>query len=403
MKIVLANNYYYLRGGSERVLFDEERILRKVGHEVVPFSTRRAGNQTAKTEAYFVEACDFDRLSAIGKIRAVPRLIHNQSARRSFGALLEEHHPDIIHCHNIYGALTTSILLEAKRRGIPAIMTAHDAKLVCPSYLCLNHGDVCEACRGRRYFHCLLNRCHKNNVIASAVYTAESFINKWLKRYEILKCVITPSRFHKALFERNGFPSDWVTYLPNAVDAKAFVPNYQPGNYILYVGRLSREKGVISLIEAVKGTGIPLRIVGVGPARAEAERYAGSGKVADISFEGYRTGSELSALFQQCALMVLPSQCYENAPMSVLEAYAYGKPVVGSRIGGIPELIEAGSTGALVESGNIEGLRDTLVRAWDDRVGIEEQGRNARKLVEDQFSLRRHYAGLMAVYRRYGG
>lgn len=401
MNIGTVNNFYYLRGGSERVFFDEERALRAAGHEVVPFSTNRVENEPASSASFFVEGRDLDQLSAVGKIRAVPAMIHSRVARKAFGRLLDEHRPDIVHCHNIYGTLTTSILLEAKRRDIPAVMTAHDAKLVCPSYLCLNHGEVCEACQGRRYRHCLQNRCHKNSLVASAIYTAESYYNKWLKRYDILKCVISPSRFLKGLLEKSGYPADWVAYLPNAVDVKAFAPQFSPGDYVLYAGRLSKEKGLLTLLQAINGTGVPLRVVGNGPLRAEVEQFVQQHSIPLVQFEGYRSGEELASLYRNAAFLVLPSECYENAPMTLLEAFAYGKPVLGARIGGIPELIRPGETGELFEARNVEQLRTTLIQMWNDRPRLEERGRNARKLVEEQLSLDRHYEGLISIYRRY--
>ncbi len=397
MRIVTANNFYYLRGGSERVLLDQECALRSAGHEVLPFSTIPLGT---KTTSHSVERCDVNQLSMFGKVKAIPGFIHNRVAGRAFGRLLDDHRPDIIHCHNIYGSLTTSILVEAQRRGIPAIMTAHDAKLVCPSYLCLDHGEVCEACQSRRYYHCLLKRCHKSSLVASAIYTAESYFNKWLKRWEILKQVITPSRFLKSLLEKSGYPADWITYLPNAVDVKSFAPAFTPGDYILYAGRLSKEKGVLTLLEALKGTGIPMRIAGDGPVRTDAERFVADHKLPDVRFEGYQSGESLANLFRGAAFLAIPSEWYENAPMTVLEAFAHGKPVLGANIGGVSELVRSGETGVLFEPRNVDQLRSSLKSFWAGKSELEEMGRNARGLVEQQFSLERHCEGLMAIYRR---
>lgn len=401
MRIAAANNYYYPRGGSERVLFDEERLLRENGHTVAAFSTARSENLPADSSAIFTPGRDRDELSAMGKLKAIPAIVHNRAASRDFARLLERARTDIIHCHNIYGTLTTSILVEAKRRGIPAVMTAHDAKLVCPSYLCMDHGEVCEACQGRRYYHCLRKRCHKNSLVASAIYTAESYVNKWLGRWEILKQVITPSRFLKSLLEKSGYQADWITYLPNAVDVKRFTPSFTAGDYILYAGRLSKEKGVLTLIEAVKGTGIPLRIAGDGPVRTDAERFVAEHGMAHVSFEGHQSGEALASLFRGAAFLIMPSEWYENGPISLLEACAYGKPVLGARIGGIPEFIRPGETGDLFEPKNAEQLRERMVALWSNKPRLEEMGREARRFVELNHTLEGHYEGLISIYRRY--
>lgn len=401
LRIVSPNNYYYLRGGSERVLLDEEGMLCARGHEVIPFSTQRAGNAPSVNDQYFVKSRDLDRLSFLQGVAAIPGMIHNRAAGRRFGSLLSELRPDIIHCHNIYGTLTTSILVEAKRRGIPAVLTAHDAKLVCPSYLCLDHGEVCEACQGRRYHHCLLNRCHKDSLAASAIYTAESYFNKWLKRWEILNQVITPSRFLKSLLEKSGYPADWITYLPNPVDTKALQPNFKPGDYVLYAGRLSKEKGVLTLLKAAEGTGIPLRIVGDGPIRTEAQKFAAGRSLSNVEFLGYKSGPDLAAMFANAAFVVMPSEWYENGPISLLEAYAYGKPVLGARIGGIPEFIVPGETGELFESRNADELRQRMLWLWSNKPRLEDMGHAARRFVEQNHSFDRHYEGLMSIYHRY--
>ncbi|HTY61910.1 MAG TPA: glycosyltransferase [Acidobacteriota bacterium] len=401
IRIATVNNYYYLRGGAERVLFDEESMLRAHGHEVLPFSAGWAQNFPAETSHYFIGRKNLYRTFSLRSPADAFRLIHNRREGKAFARLLEEMRPELVHCHNIYGTLTTAILDESNKRGIPTIMTVHDAKLVCPSYLCFHRGVVCEACSGLHFYHCMLNRCHKESFLASAGYTIEAYYNKWLRKYETLRCVITPSRFLKALLEKNGYPADWIMYLPNAVDVKRIVPKFQPGKYVLYVGRLSKEKGVLSLLKAIKDTNIPLRIAGDGPVRPEAEAYAQRHKIAHVRFEGYQKDRELIELFENAAFIVMPSECNENGPISLLEAYAYGKPVLGARIGGIPEFIIPGETGDLFESRNVDQLRVKLTQMWTDREKIAEQGRVARRLVEEQYSLERHYEGLMQIYKRY--
>ena len=398
MKIVTANNYYYPRGGSERVLFDEERILRGLGNEVVVFSTQHEANLPPPAESYFVPARDLESGSGLGKVKKIAAVFHNHATGQAFGKMLDVQKPDLVHAHNIYGTLTTAVLVEAQRRDIPVVLTAHDAKVVCPTYLCLDHGKVCEACRGSQFYHAALRRCHHQGAIASMIFAAESYFNRWLKRYEIVQQLVAPSLFFRELLIRNGIPGERIAHIANGVDVDRILPKFSAGRYVLYAGRLSREKGVLTLISALRETRVPLRIVGDGPVRREAEELAAGAD--NIVFEGYRVGEELADLFHGASCIVLPSEWYENAPMSILESYAYGKSVVASRMGGLPELIHTGATGELFEAGNIEELRELLVRLWESQSKLVDWGRSARKLVEEKYSLRLHCERLLDLFRK---
>lgn len=396
MRIIAANNYYYLRGGSERVMFDEERSLRARGHEVIPYSAWHANNYPAESSEYFAPQRGADSSSILHKITSIRAFVNNTRAGSSFAALLDAKHPEVIHCHNIYGSLTTSILVEATKREIPAVMTAHDAKLICPTYLCLDHGKICEACHGKNYYQAILKNCHAKGIVASSMFALESYYNSFLKRYETLSRIITPSRFLKELFIRNGVDEGRLEFIPNGVDVDDLEPQIEPGNYALYVGRLSAEKGVLTLLKAITGSGIPLRLVGEGPVRAEAEALAAGS--AMIRFEGYKQGSELSELYRKAAFVVVPSEWYENAPMSVLESFAHGKPVLGARIGGIPELVRPGETGELFEPKNVEELRHSLMELFQNREDLKRRGQRARHLVEQEYSLKLHTDRIIGLY-----
>ena len=276
-------------------------------------------------------------------------------------------------------------------------MTTHDTKLICASYLCLNHGAICEACAGKHFYHCALQRCHGRGLAASCVYTAEAYFNSWFRRYESLRCIITPSRFLKGLLEKHGVKTR-IEAIPNGVDTHTITPHFSAGRYALYAGRLSPEKGVLTLIQAARASGVPLRIVGDGSIRKEAEKLAHG--CAHVRFEGYRRGSELISLFSDAAFMVIPSECYENAPMCVLEAYAHGKPVLGANIGGIPELVRPGETGQLFCSGDADELANYLSLMWSSRDKQIDMGRRARQVAESEYSLDLHCDRLEELYKR---
>lgn len=398
MKITTANQVYYPRGGSEILLFSEEALLKKKGHQVYPFSRAFPQNRETETSSYFLPAMKQEGF--MDKLLYSFKAAYNRETGESFGKLLEHYKPDIVHAHNIYGALTTSILDQAKIRNIPAIMTLHDAKLICPSYLCLNRGEICEACRGGRFYNCMLKRCHKNRLDASLVYTAESYFNKWFKKYDSISYYVCPSRFLLNRLLENDFKESKVTYLSNFINVSSIKPAYTPGGYILFAGRLSQEKGIMTLLKAMKNTTIPLKIAGSGPLAREAEEFATENKLSNIGFEGYQSGDKLKDLLAESAFVIIPSEWYENNPMIVLEAFAHGKPVIGSDIGGIPEMVVSEETGLLFTPKNHLELSDKIVHLFQNSTLIEKLGRNARQKVEKENNPETHYKKLMNIYRK---
>ena len=200
-------------------------------------------------------------------------IMYDRQAARCFLRFLEAAKPDIVHAHNIYGGLTTSILDAARKQRVPVVMTLHDYKLICPSYLMLNRGAVCEDCKGGRFIHCLLNRCHKESLTASGVYCLESYLNRWLHKYDTIRYFICPSMFSLRKHAEHGIPRDRLLHIPNFVNAIEQEPRYEDGGYALFVGRLSREKGIATLLAAAKGLDVPVRLAGDGPLTTELQSF----------------------------------------------------------------------------------------------------------------------------------
>ena len=401
MKICYLNNYYYIRGGAERVMCDEGDLLRKAGHQVSFFSQRHPLNFPCEDAEYYPPYIDPTRLSPLGRLRHAPRIAYNVATYRRLQQFVQAESPQLFHAHNIYGGLTTAVFDLAARYQIPAVMTVHDYKLICPSYLSLNHGHICERCLGGRFYHCLLTRCHKSNLAASLTYCAESYFNRWFKKYATVRYLISPSRFMADRLLANHFAPERVLYMPNAIAADRITPALGGGAYALYTGRLSPEKGLFTLLRAVAPLDLPLGIAGDGPLRPALEAFVDEHHLHErVTFHGYQTGEALQQLYQQAAFCVVPSEWYENAPMTVLEAFAYGKPVIGANIGGIPEMIEHGKTGLLFPAGDVDALRACLETLWRQRATWGEMGAAAREVVLRDFSYERHSEALLEIYRR---
>jgi glycosyltransferase involved in cell wall biosynthesis len=400
MRVLLANNYYYIRGGAERVFFDEIHLLQNHGHEAIPFSRHHPQNLPTEYSVYFPRHFEYVNVPAYEKVIAALKLIYSFESLKKFKLFLNLIKPDLIHAHNIYGRLTTSIIDAAKSKNIPVVMTLHDYKLICPSYLMLARGKPCEKCKGGKFYNCVLTKCHKNSFMASLVYAIESYFDYVFRKNNYIKFLICPSEFSLKKHAEAGIPEEKLVHIPNFVNTNKIKPSYTLTDYILYVGRLSKEKGVLTLLKAIKGLDIKLKIVGDGPMRVEYEDFVKENNLKNVEFLGYKAGDELKEIFRNSKFIVIPSEWYENAPMTVVEAFAYGKPVIGANIGGIPEMVSEGETGLLFEPGNQDELREKIIYLLHNPSLIIKMGQKAREKAEREYSEDAHYQKLIEVYKK---
>lgn len=396
MKVLVANNYYYLRGGCERVMFNDIQALSTHGVEIIPFSAADPANMETPYSSFFAPGADIRATNPLRRVEAAVEAIHCGRTASAFAKILDKTKPDIVHCHNVYGRLSTSILGVARQRSVPAVLTVHDYKVVCPSYLMLKKGKPCLACIDGGYYRCAVNRCHKGQLAASFVYAIEAYYARLTGNYGAISAFLSPSHFIADLLRQSGIEDGRVIYHPNCVEPDEYTPSYQ-GQYVLSVGRLSHEKGLPTFLQAMLGTNIPVRVAGTGPMESSlrelAEKDGGS-----IVLEGHCDGVKLADLYRNAAFVVVPSEWYENAPMSILESFAYGKPVIGTRIGGIPELITENEHGYLVDPESPDQLRTAIRQLWDDTEAQSRMGRNARRLVETKFAQSNRTASLLNIY-----
>ncbi|MCA9399825.1 MAG: glycosyltransferase family 4 protein, partial [Candidatus Omnitrophica bacterium] len=284
--------------------------------------------------------------------------------------------------------------------NIPVVMSLRDYKVVCGAYTMLANDQICEACRGGRYYQGFLKNCHKGSRFKGALITLEMYLHhKVLHIYDLVDCFISPSQFLKDKVEEMGFKGR-VEYLPNFVYPDHIEPRYSfDGNALVYMGRLSHEKGVRTLIKAAGSIpDVQLKIIGDGPARAELENYVTDERLSNVTFLGYMSGDKLNNEIKGAKCVVIPSEWYENNPRSVIESFAMGKPVIGARIGGIPELVRDNETGMTFISGDEKDLSEKINYALADDERIKRWGQNARRLIEDEYSAQKHYQGLRAIY-----
>jgi glycosyltransferase involved in cell wall biosynthesis len=384
MRILLANKFYYPRGGDCVYMLNLEQLLKRHGHEVAVFSQQYPKNLSSEWSKYFP--------SQMTGLKALTRPFGDLETKRKFTALMDDFHPDVVHLNNIHTQLSPVIAEIAHEKGIRLVWTLHDYKLLCPRYDCLRNGENCELCFDpENKGNCLKYSCMKGGKIGSWIGYKEA--KKWnngrLESYT--DKFICPSHFMQEEMEKGGFDRNKLITLCNFKDVeKCKKQDYTKEDYYCYVGRLSHEKGVMTLLEAANRLSYQLVIIGDGPLASELKAKA----LSQIKFVGYKDWDDIKELVGKARFSVIPSEWYENNPLSVIEAKCLGTPVLGARIGGIPELIDEGKNGMTFESRNVEDLKDKIELMWNASFDYKEIAVEAMK----RYNAETYYQYLMKVY-----
>lgn len=402
MKIVMVNKFHYIKGGSETYYFALKRMLEKEGHTVVDFSMQDDRNYPSDFSEYFVSNVDYEKTPGLkNKIKIAANIIYSREAKEKFEALIQKEKPDLVHLHIFQHQISPSILEVIKKYNLPTVYTAHDLKMVCLNYKMMHHGEICEECKGGQYYRCAKNRCVKDSFLKSCINVAEGYLHKWLKSYDAIDAIVTPSAFYQKKFEEFGVAGERIIHIPNFLDKDEPAVNLREDSkqYYLYFGRLSEEKGIMTLIKAVEHLDVMLYVVGTGPIGEIADSYLKENNVKNVSLMGFRSGQELLDLVGNAKAVILPSEWYENGPYSAIEALQMGRPIIGADIGGIPELING--NGMLFQSGDVKDLQKTILQFEalpQDIYGAMELA--SRALYQKQYTWEAHYRLLQTVYDR---
>jgi glycosyltransferase involved in cell wall biosynthesis len=405
VRILHVNKFLYRRGGAEAYMEDLADLQVASGHTVAFFGMEHPSNTHLEYARHFPSHIEMEPppTSLNGRIRGAARMVYSTSASRGMDAVLATFEPDVVHLHNIYHQLSPSVLRPVARRHVPAVMTLHDYKLACPTYQFLDHGNICEACLGGRFHNAILRRCKDGSLAASAAAAGELFIHTATRAYAPVRIFVCPSRFMAdKMAEAKVFPQR-LRHVPHFIDSAAVEVKTTPGGAVLVAGRLSAEKGVDVAIRAIGLLdGATLDIAGTGPEEAALRALAGSVAPGRVRFHGLLPKEGVHRLMLSAAVVAVPSRWYENQPMVVLEAMARGLPVVGSALGGLPELIEPGATGALVPANDPAALSAALAPfVADPAYGMSMRDR-ARAHIVSEFSPGRHMERIETAYREAG-
>lgn len=422
MRILLVNKFHYRKGGAETYYLTVGSELERMGHEVAYFSMRHPDNLPCEWDKYFVTQREYNNVkNPLKAVRDGMALIYSPEAKRNFQALCEEFRPDVVHLNNVHRQITLSILDAPylRENRVPVFYTAHDYVTVCPGYLMLDgDGRVCDAClEDGRYRRCVEGRCVKGSRAKSALAAMEASFNRAHKSNRRIDMVIAPSRFMRSKLIEGGWPEGKVVFLQNFADDAILDRASNAGAdatdrenpYLLFFGRLSVEKGVDTLLRAFDAAlpSLPqdmrLVVVGDGPDASEFKALASSlGCASRIEFAGYQTGGALQAYVERASLAIASSRCRENMPYSIVEALAAGTPVVGTDIGGIPELVGEGETGFICEPGDVQSMADAISRgtnAFLDRSAYAKLQCNCRSYVMENCSREKFMNDLVNLYK----
>ncbi|HNQ50287.1 MAG TPA: glycosyltransferase family 4 protein [Candidatus Omnitrophota bacterium] len=401
MKILMANKYFYLKGGSEYAFFDTVSLLNRHGHKTMFFSMIHPRNQKNEYDRYFVSNVDYERLGPAGRIAASMRIIYSFEARRKMAALLDQERPDVAHLHNIYHQISPAIIHSLKKMRVPIVMTLHDFKMVCPGYKLSLDGRQCGQCGQGRYHRCFVNACVKDSKAKSLIAAVEMYVHhNIMKIYDSVDVFIAPSVFLRDTLQNMGFRRKLV-YLPNFIDVNAFTPHYGGDeDSVVYFGRLAAGKGLDTLIDAMfMLPKIKLKIIGEGEEQEQLMSRILSMRMKNVEFKGYLSGNALHDQIKRARCVVLPARQAENNPRSIIEAFALGKPVIATQAGGIAEMVKDRQTGLVCGSGDAMDLARKIALLMDNTALTHALGMNARKLAEGKYSAESHYQKLMDIYK----
>jgi len=390
MKVLLGHNFYQSSApsGEDAVFKAEKELLQSHGIEVIPYTR---------------ENDEIMHFSGLQKVHLPFQLLWSRETYKEVKNLLKKHKPDLAHFHNIFYLLSPSVYDACQDAGVPVIQTLHNFRFFCINGLLMRNGRVCEACIGKIPWRGILHGCYKDSRLYSLplafMASYHRIVSTWQKK---VNAYIALTEHSKKKYIECGLPEERIFVKPN------FLPNHpQPSfhsnNYSVYLGRISQEKGVETLISAFKSfqilNSVVLKIVGDGPLRIQLENKTHNKQIHNIEFLGRKNFSECMKLLQDARFLVVPSLCYECFPLAIREAFAVGKPVIASRLGSMAELVEDGKTGLLFEPGNAENLAEKITWMVEHENACVEMGKNARRVFEEKYTAEKNFEILVNIYQ----
>ena len=396
MRILLVNKFHWNKGGSEKYYFELGELLKKHGHEVAYFSMEDEKNIKTGDKEYFVPKFDLNNSS---KLKALD-VIYNKENEKIMEKALDEFKPDVVHLNNFQRQLSASIIKPIKKRNIPIVFTAHDVQAICPAITMMdNDKNPCELCMKGRYINCIKKSCNKGSKLKSALGAIEGYYYRNHKIYtDKIDYIITPSEFYRTKFIEDGINPNKIQAIHNSIEMNDYNVETQDDGYALYFGRLSKEKGILNLINAFakcnKGN---LYIAGEGPEKENIEKIIKENNLEDrVKLLGFLNKEQMTDVTRKCKFVVVPSIWYENCPYSVLETLAIGKPIIGSNMGGIPELVIDNENGFIYNT--VEELTEKMNLLFENEDLVKQFSKKSKELAKSNYDREVYYNKLKQIY-----
>lgn len=405
MKILLVNTRHFYGGGDSTYCFNLADLLKAQGHQVAFFAMQDERNLPDANADLFVSHIDFRELNRnknpLAGAQVLGRVIYSGEARAKFSRLLERFPPDLVHLQNLHAHITPSVILEAKRRGLPVVWTLHDYKLICPNshFLLDRTGAICEACGSNHFYQPIFTRCKKGSLLASAMAGVEAYAHLAMRIRAHVDFFLAPSQFLQNKLLDRGFLSRQVIHLPLFLPENKFQATTEDENYILFLGKLEPIKGIAGLLRAVRR--VPqVKLVLVG--RADESLAASLPELLppNATHLGPVFGDDLLRLLRRARAIVLPSLWYENQPFSILEAFASSKPVIATNLGGMSELVKNQERGLLVPPGDEKALANAMLWMTTNPELSQQMGKHGFDYVRAVHSPEPHYRALVKLYSK---
>lgn len=398
MKILMVNKFLYPRGGSESYMLYLGEHLEKMGHQVSYFGMYDEKNTVGNAAGLYTQNMDF-HAKKWERFLYPFKIIYSFEAKKKIMQVIDDFQPDIVHMNNINFQLTPSIIYGIKKKGIPLVQTVHDYQMICPNHVLYNFdkNTPCEKCIKGSYWNCIKNRCIHGSLVKSAVGAVEATLFSLLKPYKKVDLFVCPSNFleNKLLSAKKYYQGKTLT-IHNYIDKERFaLRDGKEEDCIVYVGRLSKEKGIENIAATAKLLPqYPFVIAGSGPDEGLLK------DIPNVKLVGFLTGDKLTELMGNAKVLLLPSVCFENCPLSILEAQAMGVPVVTMNYGGMAELVREGVTGALAEEPTPQGIAAKLRLVMEEQSYYEKLRENCKAARENILSVETYCDRLLKEYER---
>jgi len=403
MNILIANWTWYPSGGDWTYIDSICKIYESHGHHIIPFSVKNEKNFPTPYDKYFLDSVDYkalyNKISLKSGIRTAINSIYSIEAKEKLKLLLSENKVDIVQLNTITNYHTPSILPILKNAKIPIVWRILDYRLICPNTTLFVNGEVCEACFKHKYYNCILKKCKKNSLLASTLLALENYAYYLMPFYKNVDMFLFQSEFTRDMFVKFGYNISKTHIIENPYDCSEVEPKYEGKDYILYFGRIEKEKGIYTLLDALKLLpDVTLKIVGNGTEYENCINYKTKESINNVSFLGPKWNKELEPIIKDCEFVIVPSEWNEPSPYVALQSFSYGKPVLAANMGGLNDLIIENENGLLFKAGDTVDLSDKIRNLLSDKSLITSMGIKARTILENKYSPERYYRETMDVF-----